>query len=208
MAAKIWDTIRPIRLETAEYLETLTREQWVAPSLCAGWSVKDIAAHLVGGAYNTPGHFFTGLIGSGFKFNKFVDKDIAKYSSATPAEGAKRLRDVAERTTSPPGPVQTMLGENIVHPEDIRRALGSAPGVYPTDALVTMLDFYKGSNLIIGSKKRIAGLTLRATDLDWSTGSGPEVAGPGLALLHAMTGRKAAIEDLKGDGVATLQSRD
>jgi uncharacterized protein (TIGR03083 family) len=169
--------------------------------------VKDVAAHLVAAAYNTPGHFFTGLVGSGFKFNKFVDKDIAAHSSATPAEGAKRLREVADRTTSPPGPTETMLGENIVHPEDIRRAVGSPPGVYPADALVTVLDFYKGSNLIIGSKKRIAGLTLAATDLDWSTGSGPEVAGPGVALLQAMTGRKAALDDLKGDGLATLQSR-
>jgi uncharacterized protein (TIGR03083 family) len=207
MASKIWDTIRPLRLETADYLETLTPEQWTAPSLCSGWTVKDVAAHLVAAAYNTPGHFFTGLVGSGFKFNKFVDKDIAAHSSATPAEGAKRLREVADRTTSPPGPAETMLGENIVHPEDIRRAVGSPPGVYPADALVTVLDFYKGSNLIIGSKKRIAGLTLRATDLDWSTGSGPEVAGPGVALLQAMTGRKAALDDLKGDGLATLKSR-
>lgn len=207
MASKIWDTIRPLRLETADYLETLTPEQWAAPSLCTGWSVQDIAAHLVAGAYNTPGHFFTGLIGAGFKFDKFVDNDIAVHRSATPAEGAQRLREVAGRTTSPPGPTLTMLGENIVHPEDIRRALKAAPGVYPADALVSVLDFYKGSNLIIGSKKRIAGLTLRATDLDWTIGSGPEVAGPGVALLQAMTGRKAALDDLKGDGVATLQSR-
>jgi len=72
---------------------------------------------------------------------------------------------------------------------------------------VRVADFYKGSNLLIGSKNRIASLTLRATDTDWSYGTGPEVSGPILSLVMAMTGRKAAIDDLEGDGVATLRAR-
>jgi hypothetical protein len=72
---------------------------------------------------------------------------------------------------------------------------------------VAVADFYKGSNLLIGSKSRIAGLTLRATDADWSHGTGPGVEGPILSLVMAMTGRTAADDDLAGDGVATLRSR-
>jgi hypothetical protein len=68
-------------------------------------------------------------------------------------------------------------------------------------------DFYKGSNLLIGSKRRIEGLTLRATDAGWTTGTGPEVSGPVLSLVMAMTGRKVADDDLAGEGVATLRSR-
>jgi hypothetical protein len=68
-------------------------------------------------------------------------------------------------------------------------------------------DFYKTSNLLLGSKKRIEGLTMRASDADWSTGSGPEVVGPGASLLAAMTGRKAALEDLKGEGLAQFAAR-
>ena len=68
-------------------------------------------------------------------------------------------------------------------------------------------DFYKGSNLLIGSKKRIEGLTLSATDAEWSHGTGPEVAGPILSLVMAMTGRKEALDDLTGDGATTLRSR-
>ena len=64
----------------------------------------------------------------------------------------------------------------IVHSEDIRRALGSRH-TYPTDAAMQVADFYKGSNLLIGAKNRIAGLKLRATDADWSHGDGPQVAG-------------------------------
>jgi len=56
-------------------------------------------------------------------------------------------------------------------------------------------------------KQRIEGLTLRATDAEWSHGAGPEVSGPILSLVMAMTGRKAPLDDLTGDGVATLRSR-
>ena len=65
----------------------------------------------------------------------------------------------------------------------------------------------KGSNLIIGFKRRIVGLPLHATDTDWSDDSGPAVSGPILALMLAMTGRKTAASQLSGEGVALLQGR-
>ena len=106
----------------------------------------------------------------------------------------------------PPGPNTTWLGETIVHSEDIRRPLGITHS-YPAEAVVAVADFYTGSNLLIGSKRRITGLALLATDAEWSHGTGPEVAGPILALVMAMTGRTAALDDLTGDGVATLRTR-
>lgn len=77
----------------------------------------------------------------------------------------------------------------------------------PPEALSAVADFYKGSNTLIGAKNRIAGLTLSATDQDWTTGSGPAVQGPLLSLVMAMTGRAAHVDDLTGDGVETLRSR-
>ena len=74
--------------------------------------------------------------------------------------------------------------------------------------MVAVADFYKNSNLLIGAKKRIAGVTLRATDTDWRHGDGPLVSGPVLALVMAMTGRKIALEDLGGDGMTVLRGRD
>jgi hypothetical protein len=68
-------------------------------------------------------------------------------------------------------------------------------------------EFYSGSNLVVGAKRRIAGLSLRATDADWSHGTGPEVAGLILSILMAMTGRKSVLDHLSGEGVATLRSR-
>jgi uncharacterized protein (TIGR03083 family) len=99
-----------------------------------------------------------------------------------------------------------MLGEAIVHSEDIRRPLGITRD-YPQEAVIRVADFFKGSNLLIGSKKRIAGVELRASDADWTTGSGPEVSGPALSLVLAMTGRAAALTDLSGNGLEMLRSR-
>jgi hypothetical protein len=99
-----------------------------------------------------------------------------------------------------------MLGETIVHAEDIRNPLG-IHHAYPIDAVVQAADFFTGSNLIIGAKRRISGLTLRATDTNWSHGSWSEVSGPLLALVMAMTGRKAVAGALSGQGVSALQAR-
>jgi hypothetical protein len=99
-----------------------------------------------------------------------------------------------------------MLGEVLVHSEDIRRPL-KLSHAYQLEATMQAADFYKRSNLIVGTKKRIAGVTLRATDGHWSHGDGPTAEGPMLSLLLAMTGRKAALDDLTGEGVEILRSR-
>jgi hypothetical protein len=99
-----------------------------------------------------------------------------------------------------------MLGEIVVHGEDIRRPLGLVHTA-PEAALVAVADSWKNSNLLIGTKRRIAGLRLRASDAEWRHGDGPEVVGPMNALLLAMSGRHGGIADLSGDGVVTLAAR-
>src|SRR5262249_42736675 len=150
--------------------------------------------------------FFGKLIGSGFNFDKVQEAGVAAHRGSSPAETMSNFEAVVTSTKHPPGPTDTWLGEAIVHSEGIRPPRRIAPQ-NPTEALIRGANFYKGSNLLIGSKKRIEGLTLSATDTEWSHGTGPEVAGPILSLIMAMTGRKEALEDLTGDGVATLRSR-
>jgi uncharacterized protein (TIGR03083 family) len=206
MASDVWPIIHTERKALLADLESLTDAQWTTPSLCEGWSVRDVVGHMTATATITPGKFFPGIIGSGFSFNKLQAKGIAASIGATPADTVSRFADRLTATTHPPGPIDTLLGETVLHAEDVRRPLGISH-TYPPEALTRIGDFYKGSNLIIGSKKRIAGLSLRATDVDWSTGSGPEVSGPMLSILLAMTGRKAGLGDLSGEGVETLKSR-
>ena len=78
---------------------------------------------------------------------------------------------------------------------------------YDAHSVRQVADFYKGSNTLIGAKNRVAGLGLAATDTDWKNGDGPEVRGPLLSLLMAMTGRSVACDDLTGEGVGTLRRR-
>jgi uncharacterized protein (TIGR03083 family) len=206
MSDNPWPVIHAERQALADDLAGLTAAQWETASLCAGWTVHDVVGHIVATARMTPPRFIGHFAGAGFNFDKMAAKDIAAETSGGPAATLAALRDVTSRTTGPPGPIDAMLGEALVHPEDIRRPLGIAHD-YPADAVVRVLDFFKKSNLLIGSKKRVDGVRLRATDTEWSHGSGPEVAGPAHSLLMAMTGRREAIADLSGEGVDTLRSR-
>ena len=99
-----------------------------------------------------------------------------------------------------------MLGEIVVHGEDIRRPLALEHET-PEAALVAVADNYKKTNILIGAKRRIAGLQLQATDTAWSHGAGPQVSGPLVALVLAMSGRAGALADLRGDGVEVLRAR-
>jgi uncharacterized protein (TIGR03083 family) len=202
----MWSVIAAERGALADDLAPLDENAWDTSSLCDKWTVRDAVAHMVATAEMTPPKFVGKMIASGFDFQKMTAKDIAARRGSAPAETLQHLRDVRGRRTSPPGPQASWLGETIVHAEDVRRPLGLRR-VYPSDAVVAVADFYQGSNVLIGAKKRIEGVTLRATDADWSHGTGPGVEGPILSLVLAMTGRKTALDDLAGEGVATLRGR-
>jgi uncharacterized protein (TIGR03083 family) len=201
----IWPVVHAERRALVADLSGLDVNQWSTTSLCTDWTVRDVVAHMTATAKITPGAFFPKLASSGFSFGKMQAKDIAAESGASTADTLANFEATVASTKRPPGPPATMLGETVVHAQDIRGALGLSRD-YPMAALMELADFYKGSNLLIGTKKRIAGLTLKATDTQWSHGTGPEVAGPMLALLMAMTGRKVT-DRLAGEGVETLRSR-
>ncbi len=201
-----WPAIHAERRALAADLQTMTGDQWDTPSLCSNWTVRDVLAHMTSAATLTPPSFFGKLISSGFSFDKVQEGGVAAQRGSSPAETLAHFEGVVDSVKHPPGPNTTWLGEVIVHSEDIRRPLGIKHS-YPTDAVVAVAHFYQGSNMLIGSKRRISGLTLQATDAGWSHGTGPEVAGPILSLVLAMTGRTAALDDLTGDGVATLRTR-
>jgi uncharacterized protein (TIGR03083 family) len=202
----MWDTIHSERSALAADVQGLTQAQWATPSLCTGWTVHDVLAHMTATARTGQAQFIGKFIGAGFNFKRMQSNDIAAEIGSSPAETLSRFKALVNSSKHPPGPDDTWLGEVLVHSEDIRRPLG-IQHAYPLDAAVRVANFYKNSNLLIGAKNRIAGLRLRATDIDWSHGDGPEVSGPIVSLVVAMTGRTAALDDLAGEGVATLRSR-
>ncbi len=203
---EIWQHIHSERAQMAETWAALTPGQWAAPSWCEGWSVQDTAGHVLAAAEQTPANFYKELISAGFRFNVFADRAARRLGSIGSGELVRRLRARASTTNHPPAPVIAMLGEIVVHGQDIRRPLGQEHQP-PQAALVALADNWKNSNLLIGAKRRIAGLRMRATDAEWEHGDGPEVAGPLISLIMAMTGRKAVHPDLTGEGLATLRNR-
>ncbi len=206
MAGNQWQLIRAERVALIADLEPVTDAQWSTPSLCAGWSVRDVLAHMTTTAKMTPGRFVGRLAGSGFRFNAFNAKGVQDEQGTTPADALARFKAQIDRTTSPPGPIDAMVAEIVIHAQDIRRPLGIAH-TYQPDALTLVGNFVTKGNLLLGGKRRATGLTLTATDVDWTRGAGPEVKGPLPSIILALTGRKAGLSDLTGDGLATLTGR-
>jgi uncharacterized protein (TIGR03083 family) len=201
-----WGTIHAERKALADDLAGLTPQQWDSASLCDGWSVTQVVAHMVATAKMTPPRFFGRLAMAGFRFQRFAERGINDERQGGPEDVLERFRAVEQLSTHPPGPTLSWLGECVVHSEDVRRPLGIAH-VYPGEALDELIRFYAGSNVLIGGKKRVAGVTLKATDTGLEHGSGPVVEGPALARLLATTGRTTALDDLSGPGVDVLRAR-
>jgi uncharacterized protein (TIGR03083 family) len=202
-----WQMIRGERVSFADALAALPDTAWDQPSLCTGWSVRDVVGHVIATAFMTPPKFFAKLAGSRFNFAAMSVKNIRQVTAdRTNADLVELYRSRIDARSAPPGPATSWLGETVVHGEDVFRALGGYRE-HPIEHVVAVADFYQNSNLLIGAKRRITGLSLRATDTDWRHGTGPEVSGPAIALVLAMTGRKAALDDLSGEGVAQLRER-
>ncbi|OBH82306.1 DinB family protein [Mycobacterium scrofulaceum] len=192
------------RADLAEFLATLTPQQWEAPSLCSRWTVKDVVAHTI--SYEELGPL--GLVkrlakGWVVRANQVGVDEFADLS-------AQQLLDFLRAHLQPRGLTAGFGGmialvDGTIHHQDIRRAL-NRPRVVPADRLGRVLELVPG-NPRLGAGRRIRGLRLRATDLDWEHGRGPDVTGPGEALLMAMSGRPAALADLEGPGLNTLAAR-
>ncbi|WP_199537125.1 maleylpyruvate isomerase family mycothiol-dependent enzyme [Spongiactinospora gelatinilytica] len=130
---------------------------------------------------------------------------MARERRGSPRETLERLRQVAPRRTGPPVSLDTRLVEEIVHGEDIRRPLGLARA-YPEEAVVRALRFQVRTPASYGGgKEPAARVRLTAADANLSIGTGPEVTGKAVALLLAVSGRRAALADLAGPGVAELE---
>jgi uncharacterized protein (TIGR03083 family) len=191
------------RSDLADFLATLTPQEWDAPTLCSEWLVRDVVAHM----FSYEDLSALGLV-----------RRLAKGPGAANAVGVAELRDrsPAELVTlvrehlDPRGLTAAFGGrialtDGTIHHQDIRRPLGRPRGI-PPERLRVVLDFAKSAPPL-RSRPRIAGLTLRATDLDWQTGDGPLVEGLGEALLMAIAGRAGITSELSGPGVPALEAR-
>src|ERR1022692_1290179 len=133
-ASGIWSLVHAERAALAADLADLTNHQWRPGSLCTGFTVRQVLAHLPAGASLNPVRWLAGVIRCRFDFDKQVAMRLAEQLGATPAETIDRFRSVLTSTIKPPLPTAAMLGESIVHAEDIRLPLGIRHD-YPIETL-------------------------------------------------------------------------
>jgi uncharacterized protein (TIGR03083 family) len=201
------DDVQDERTELVGVLESLEPGQWAQPSLCTDWTVRDVVAHLVGYDCTSGAAFVLLFVATGFSVNRTNAVLVRRWQ--------RRPNDrlvVALRRGPRAWGVTRLLGrrlaliDSFVHQQDIRRPLGLSRAV-PAERLVRLAEIMIRDRVGAGGAKRARGLRLRATDVDWATGKGPEISGPAEALIMALAGRSAALQDLNGEGVAEMASR-
>jgi uncharacterized protein (TIGR03083 family) len=203
---EVWAMIHAERARSADMLERLTPDQWAAPTLCGQWSVHVVAAHMMNAGEQTGPKFIGGVIANGFNFNKMMDRQARASAVLAPDEIIRRIRARTTTTNKPPAAAMAMLGEVVVHGNDIRVPLGLADDT-SSEAKIACLDMFKGSNFPVKAKRAITDLHLQATDANWSSGSGADVRGTLVDLLMAMATRTGTLASLQGDGVDELRRR-
>jgi len=201
-----WQVIERERRSLADLLESLTDEEWDRPSLCAGWRVRDVAAH-VALAPQPPGpwRMVVEAVRARGSFHRLNHDISVRHAERPGAEIVASLREhAASRRLPPVTSYRNILYDVLVHGQDIAIPLGRRREM-PLDAATAAATRVWTMGWPFWAKRRFAGFHLSATDVDWAAGNGfREIHGPIDALLLLLTGRTVALDRLTGDGATTL----
>lgn len=194
------------RTDLADYLTTLAPDQWDQPSLCRAWRVRDVVAHMISyDGLSTP-ILISWLLRGRLNISRINAIGVAEATSLTPAQLLDRLHAHLTPTGLSTGfKGGIALVDGMIHHQDIRRALHH-PRTIPAERLTFTLDFALRAPTL-PARKLARNLRLVASDLDWTSGDGPEVRGSGEALLMAVAGRHGIVDELTGPGQPQLQQR-
>lgn len=200
-----WTLVRELREGVADFLGDLTESEWDAPSLCAGWRVRDVAGHLSIVTTITTWQMLAVAPGARFDPQR-INTIIARRNGDRPTSaivGAIRSSATQRKTARVLDP-RNALFDIAVHSQDMAIPVGRAFPV-PTEASRRGLDRVWEMGWPFHARKRLVGVTLRATDAVWRVGDGPLIEGPALALLLLLTGRtETARPLLSGTGLTRL----
>jgi uncharacterized protein (TIGR03083 family) len=197
---------RAERSEMADFLASLRPEQWEAQSLCQGWRVREVAAHVVSYEEHGWSDLIKRLPKAHFRPSRVNNLALAEYA----ALGPQQLVEFLRQHLTPSG-VTTRFGgrvglvDALIHHQDMRRPLGM-PRQVPAERLLSALPFAVIAPPLRGFWHTRA-VRLVATDLDWSRGKGPEARGPGEVLLMVLAGRRGVAGELSGPGGSILRQR-
>lgn len=200
-----WANAAKARTDFADMIDGLSAEQLAADTLCAGWSVQDIAGHLVSFIDMSLPTMMLSMAKAGFNVDKAWHANAKKYGAQDASQIVSKLRaNAAKPSAMKSFPAGLTTVDAAVHTQDVRRPLGLAGELDPSvvrEALEFVTVHKKGKMQV--PTEDIAGLRLEATDMDWSWGSGDLVSGPAEAILMAVNRRNVRAE-LTGEGVAKL----
>lgn len=205
MQSELWAKVHTERAALVKDLTDNEHLDWAAPSLCAGWDIRDVVTHLAATATLSLTKFTAELILAGFRPHRIAEKQIDAGRRHSARQALEALRSAIYQTASPPQPTITRLIEIVVHGEDIRRPL-QISHTYDTAHIADALSYLSRDHRF-GAKTLTHGLQLCATDADIAIGHGERVEGPAVALLLAASGRRPALDDLSGPGRPLLGQR-
>lgn len=214
-ADTVWAAIDDQRTRTADLLEQLSPDQWEHPSLCEGWTVGHVAAHLT--LQQQRIRDAVAFVARHPRMLRSLTLNATIHDSAVIQERALSRQEVVSRIRAMTGsrrhnafvtPLET-LTDVLVHSQDMAVPLGLSLPVRPAaGALAATRRWETRATWLARVNRRLPleGYRLTATDTDWARGQGPEVAGPVGALLLLLTGRVAALQHLDGEGAEELHS--
>jgi uncharacterized protein (TIGR03083 family) len=200
-----WTVIADQRRLVADLLDGLTEAEWNHPSLCAGWRVRDVAAH-VALAPQPPGPLTMAAeaIRAGGRFHRLNHDMAVRHADRHGTDLVAELRQHAGSRRLPAVTnYRNILFDVMVHAQDIAVPLGRSLEM-PVRAAAAGATRVWTMGWPFWARRRLPRVRLTATDIDWSVGAGAEVSGPIAALLLLLTGRRAALPQLTGPGTATL----
>lgn len=206
---QVWEAIDAHRLRVAELLDTLTDDEWDRPSLCDGWTVRDVAAHLTLQQLGW-GDALALMLRYRGNTERGIRESARERAARMPAgELVGQIRaTVGSRRHNAGVTYRETLIDILVHGQDIAiplgRTLDCAPAAAATAATRAWTMRWPPP---FPATRRMAGFRLTATDVDWAVGAGPEVRGPITAILLVSAGRLAALPRLSGEGAADLGVR-
>lgn len=202
----MWAHIHAERRALAATLTDLTPEQWQADSLCAGWTVQDVAAHVIShpqiGWAQMPAMVVRNF---GRSYNAMIFREVKRMGASSTRESILADYATYDRSTRkvPTTTVLEPLMDCLVHHQDIVRPLGLRRDMHPEPAAVAA-DRARTLAFLSGSRKVVTSTRMVATDVDWVRGSGPTITGPIQELLMVCMGRARVATELKGDGLELL----
>ncbi|MEV6756413.1 maleylpyruvate isomerase family mycothiol-dependent enzyme [Streptomyces sp. NPDC051214] len=187
------------RRDLAALLDDLSPAQWDAPTLCAGWRVREVAAHMsLGFRYSLP-RTLAELVKARGSLHRMTDRCARADAAAHSTDRlAAFLRENADHPWQPPfAGIEGALGHDVVHGLDISVALGLDRRV-PLDRIRVLLEkVTPRSTKFFGAD--VGGVRLCADDLDWSYGTGAPLTGAAQDLLLVLYGRKLPRGLLRGE---------